>query len=171
MKLYIIPILILSLSSLKGEEVEAYAQINSAMTQRPAKIVGSLFIAENIAANKNFDFSPNNDFLICKIGGIYFVSASIQPAALNLGINGHLDAWFELNHKPISASCSRTYVTEKSPISVMTIPFIIELKPGDTLGTRFAASNPEIGITYIAAPSSIEPSVPSYTLSIYKVNK
>ena len=164
-------ILLTSFSLLNGEA--AYAQVFSTQTQKPVSIVGSRIIAENRATDSgttlNFDISPENDYLICKVKGIYFVSASIQVAALVPGINGHLGAWFEQNHKAISSSCSRLYVTEKSPIVLMTIPFIIQLEVGDTIGTRFASSGPEIGITSIDAPSLFEPQIPGYTLTLYKV--
>ncbi len=150
---------------------EAYAQVYSISAQRPEKIVGSLLISEEISLMKNFELSPTKDYLICKKKGIYFVACSIQPAALNLGINGHLGAWFELNKKPIEASTSRIYVTEGSPIALITIPFIIKLNEGDTFGTRISSTGYDIGITYINAPSNNEADVPSYVLTIYKVNR
>ncbi len=168
MKFIVFSLLLLSLASLKCEE--AYAQIYSTTIQRPANIVGSLIIGENIATIKNFEATPNNDALICKIKGIYFVSSSLQPAALYPGINGHLGFWFELNNKPISASTNRSYVTEHMPIILATSPFLIALDQGDTIGTRFASTGPNIGITYIDPPSNSEPSIASYTLSIYKVD-
>ena len=153
----------------------AYAQIHSRETQRPKLITGSLLIAEYIGESLdlklNFDISPNNDFLICKVKGVYFLSASIQAAALKEKINGHMSAWFEHNGKAISASSSRLYVTKESPIVLITIPFILTLEVGDTIGTRIASSDKDIGVTYIDAPSNVEPSIPSYTLSIYKIDK
>ncbi|MBM3193261.1 MAG: hypothetical protein FJZ59_03395 [Chlamydiae bacterium] len=150
---------------------EAYAQVYSVSTQRAEKVTGSLLVTENIGLIKNFELAPTKDYLICKKSGVYLALCSIQPAALNLGINGHLNAWFELNKKPISASTSRIYVTEKSPIALLTIPFLIKLKEGDTFGTRIATTGYDIGITYINAPSSNESDAPSYQLTIYKVNR
>lgn len=169
MKKYII-IACLQIHLLSGASKEAYVQIYSTLTQKPQKIVGTLLIGENITDIKNFELSPNKDFLTCNVSGIYFVSASIQPAALTLGINGELYAWFEHNHKPISASSTIAYVTEKAPIAVITIPFLFELKAGDTIATRFASSGENIGVTYIAPTSNAEPSTPSYVLCIYKVD-
>ncbi len=166
----LISFLLYCLPYLNGASSEAYAQIFSSMTQKSEKIVGSLLKAENVFINKNFKISENYDFLTCQIDGVYFVTSSIQVAALNLGINGHLGMWFEVNHKPLSASTARLYVTENAPISLLTTLFLIKLKKGDTIGTRVASSGPDIGITYIDAPSSIEPSIPSYTFVIYKVN-
>ncbi len=149
----------------------AYAQICSNLTQRTEPIVGKLLQAEETSLLNNFEVSPTKDFLICKVKGVYFVSCSLQPAALNIGINGHLGAWIELNEQPVSASTSRIYVTEKSPIMLLTIPYLINLNPGDRIGTRFASTGSDIGITYIDTPSINEPSIPSYTFSIYKVDQ
>jgi hypothetical protein len=167
MKIIFLLLLSIQLSAFE----EAYAQIYSVSTQRAEKIVGSLLITENISLMKNFELAPTKDYLICKKKGIYLALCSLQPAALNLGINGHINSWFELNKKPISSSTSRLYVTEKSPIALMTIPILIELNEGDTFGTRISTTGYDIGITYINAPSSNEADVPSYVLTIYKVNR
>ncbi len=160
----------LTLFKINSAGEEAYAQIYSNLTQRTDPIIGKLLQAEHASELKNFEISPNHDFLICKVKGVYFVSCSLQPAALNIGINGHLGAWIELNDKPVSSSSSRVYVTEKSPILLLTIPYLIELNPGDRIGTRFASTGSDIGITYIDTPSTSEPGIPSFTFSIYKVS-
>ncbi len=165
---------LLLISNLLGEP--AYAQYYSTETQRSEPIVGTLLkvdiTGENLFLQKNFELSEGRDFLICKAPqkGIYFVSASIQAAALSEKINGNLNAWFEKNHVPLSSSCSCLYVTESAPIAIITIPFLIELEPGDTIGTRISTSGKEIGVSSIDPPSPYEPGIPSYTITIYKVD-
>jgi hypothetical protein len=147
----------------------AYAQLSSVAIQRPAPITGSLLVVDTASPMKNFTLSPNKDALICKLPGLYFVSCSMQPAALSRGIEGYLDCWFELNGSPIAASNTRQYVTQDAPVNLLTVPFLVSLHSGDTIGTRIAASGPNIGVIYIQSPNSNEPSITSYILSIFKV--
>lgn len=148
----------------------AYAQLSSSVTQTPAPIKGSLLVVDTADPIKNFELTPKKDALICKIPGIYFLSCSMQPAAITRGVNGYLDCWFEYNGQPIAASNTRQWVTEESPVALMTIPFLIKLAAGDTIGARIAASGPNIGVIYIQTPNN-EPSITSYILSIYKIDQ
>ena len=161
-------------TSLQSES--AYAQYFSTETQRTEPILGSLLKVDRnedgLFLVKNFELSEGRDFLICraKEKGTYFISAAIQAAALTENINGHLNAWFEKNNSPLSSSCSSLYVTKNSPIVLISIPFLIELEEGDTIGTRFSTSGKDIGVSAIDPPSPFEPGFPSYSITIYKVS-
>lgn len=147
----------------------AYVQLSSSVTQTPTPIVGSLILADTVNTIKNFEISDKKDSVICKVSGLYFLSCSMQPAALKRGIAGYLDCWFELNGKAISDSTTRQYVTEESPVGLMNIPFLIRLNEGDSIGARISASGPDIGIIYVQNPHN-EPDITSYIISIFKID-
>jgi hypothetical protein len=149
---------------------DAYCQIYSLTTQRANPIVGALLVGENTEMTNHFKVNPERNAVICEEDGVYFISFSLQPAVLNFGINGHLGAWIEVNQEPLTASTSRIYVTQDSPIAVMTTASLIKLKSGDSIGTRFATTGYDIGVTYIQSPSPEEGAIPSYTLSVMKVD-
>ena len=160
--------LFLPISLLLSEQ--AYCQIYSLKTQRANPIVGALLVGENIEKMENLELNEDRTRVICKYDGVYFISFSLQPAVLNLGINGHMGAWIEINSQPLTASTSRIYVTQDSPIAVLTCNSLIKLKSGDSIATRFASTGYDIGVTYIESPSPEEGAIPSYTLTVLKVD-
>jgi hypothetical protein len=149
---------------------DTYCQIYSLTTQRANPIVGALLVGENTEMMNHFKINAERNAVICEKDGIYFIFISLQPAVLNFGINGHLGAWIEVNQQPLTASTSRIYVTQDSPIGVLTTASLIKLKSGDSIGTRFGTTGYDIGVTYIESPSPEEGAIPSYTLSVMKVD-
>lgn len=151
--------------------IEGYLQIYSTKTQTPNLITGSYIFSDPIPPQyvKNFEVSPQYDKIICKQSGIYLMCIGVQPAILSSGIGGYVNCWYELNGKPVAGSNSRQYVNQDSPISIVTNIFLIPLNQGDSVGVKFSASGPNIGVIAINNPFPGIPAVFSYGLTILKI--
>lgn len=161
----------ISLYPLYSENQEAYIQMSSSVTQTPNLITGTFILSDKGSAIpiNNFDVSPNYDFVICKIPGMYLICTGLEIAVLSKGVSGYVDSWFELNGSPVPASNSRQFVNQDSPIAPVTNIFLMELKAGDTFGTKFIASGPNIGLICIKNLTDKQPDILSFGITLVKI--
>lgn len=145
----------------------AYAQLSSLKTQIPPSNKPAAIIMDSVDVLHNFDVSPKRDKLITKVGGVYFIIASGQCASMNKSDSGHMDLWFVKNSQPIPNSNCRMSVDNPISNSVLITQFLIELAPGDTIGTNFSANAPSLGFVF-AQPDN-EPANTSFLFSIFKI--
>ncbi len=153
--------------SVYGEET-AFAQLSSISTQIPPTNQSASLFAETVDMIQNFDLNAKKDKLTAKVEGVYFIIASGQCASLNKASTGYLDIWFVKNSKPIPNSNCRLSVDRPISTTVLITQFLVSLSPGDTIGTDFSASAPNLGFMFTQPDN--EPANTSFFFSIFKVD-
>lgn len=148
-------------------ETTSYAQVSSFKTQKPTPGSPTIVSFEIHGDISNVGIS-NNDALVVKKDGFYFLSFSGQIGALGTNAEGYMDVWFVLNSKPVNNSNNRMYLSRYIPASLLTTTALNDLKAGDTISVAFGTSGPEIGLVGFAAEQG--PPVTSANLIMFEIN-
>lgn len=151
------------------QDSEAYLELSSSKIQMPNPNQKSLIQTDIAALLKNFIVSEDGISFTAKIDGIYLIGSGTQAGILNPKVSGYIDVWFELNGVPIPATNSRQYISQSTPIALMTNAFLIALKAGDVFRTGFSASGPDIGIVSFSNLPNNEPDIVSFGISLFKI--
>jgi len=153
-----------------------YAQLASNQTQLADTInQGIVATLQNVDNLEEIDWDKEENKLIIKEDGVYFVMAVAQVGAREYGSalsdnGGDLSFWFALNDKVIANTGTWHHVSPQSKSNTIVDQYALPLKKGDALSFMFSASTTSIGMVTFRGTET-RPSSPGLSVSVFKMGE
>lgn len=167
-----------------AHEAQAFAQLSSIRTQRPANIRKTLIQMESRDEALGIEFDPRQSTTDIHIvsDGVYFLIAAPQISRRAAGVKqSMLDMWIVLNGQDLANSSVRYAFAPTTiqgtqlrsgdnPTDVLVLQAALSLKAGDVLQLAMAVSAVGQGIGLYAIRPDVGPTVPAIITSLVKVS-
>jgi hypothetical protein len=154
----------------------SYAQLASNQDQTVDAINKDIVVQlQNVDVIESMDWNKDENKLIVKEDGLYFIMAVAQVGARESGAKvpdtgGDLYLWFAKNNVPINNSSNWIHVSPQSKSNTIVDQYALPLSKGDSLQFMFSTNTTSVGLVAFRGTEQ-RPNSPGLTVSVFKLGE